>query len=128
MSFAQEEEKNDLMVNLMTDEKIQNSPELSFSSNAVDSSDIPKQIAAHLGSKVIVENHSGTSIAGNPFSAGVMNNKAPKLNDLEAELSESSSNQSLPVISIKDTESNLPACKLLRVAFSFALCRQFASL
>lgn len=104
----------DVSTNLLADEKLESSPEMPSSSNSNDSSDIPKPnlIVNQVGSKVIVENHSVTS-SGNSlvFPTTNLNNKNFKLNDLEAELSESSSNQSLPVISIKDTETNLPSCK-----------------
>lgn len=104
---------------MFTDEKLESSPELPSSSNSNDSSDIPKHTATtnQTGNKVIVENHVITSTGTNTFSStGLVNNKNSKFNDLEAELSESS-NQSLPVISIKDTENNLPACEYFILFF-----------
>lgn len=109
MYFFQDDDKNNLASSLLTEEKMESSPELPSASNSNDSSDIPKpSLPNQTASKVIVENHAVSSVA-----APLINNKQTKCSDLDSELSESSSNQSLPVISIKDTENNLPSCKYL---------------
>ncbi|KAL6969110.1 AT-rich interactive domain-containing protein 2, partial [Sarracenia purpurea var. burkii] len=122
-----EDIKTEPSTNLLADEKLESSPELPSSSNSNDSVDIPKNIVVPgqlanstttttitAGSKVIVENHSVSVNTTTTTTTTTMVNNKPitKFNDLDAELSESSSNQSLPVISIKDTENNLPACEL----------------
>ncbi|XP_065205597.1 AT-rich interactive domain-containing protein 2 isoform X2 [Planococcus citri] len=118
--------KTEPTTSLLADEKLESSPELSSSSNSNDSADVPKPVvpapltnsttatsSVTTGSKVIVENHSVSSnVTTTSTTTTMVNNKTTKFNDLDAELSESSSNQSLPVISIKDAENNLPACEL----------------
>ena len=114
----QDEEKHEVAAELITDEKMMKSPD--FSSHLSDNSDLMKQAIHCQANKVIVENHAVTANVGNTFipdSANNTGNRNLKLNDLEAELSESSSSQSLPVISIKDTESNLPSCKYIMFSF-----------
>ena len=118
-SQLQDEDRNETAAELTTDEKMMNSPDLPSVSNSSDNTDLLKQAMLNHASKVIVENHAVPATIGNAFVPGATNAnnigvKNKKLNDLEAELTESSSSsQSLPVLSIKDAETNLPSCKSL---------------
>ena len=104
----------------MTDEQLENSPDLPSSSNSNDSSEATDKLPAlnSTSNKVIMENHAAVAAVGsNGTSFPALYTKNTKSNNLDAELSESSSNQSLPVISIKDTETNLPSCMYDRILF-----------